>query len=475
MADTTDKNTGLLSLLRGLSGKILWLSIIFVLLGEMFIFLPSIANFRIQWLKSRIAQAEIAALAAEAAPDKILDDELRSEILKGAGVTAVSLTREGSRQLMLRNTEQTSIDASFDLRPGMYYDTMPTAVATLFGSGDRIISVTDFPPNMSGDTIEVALHEEPLRKAMRAYAWNILGLSIVLSLIVAGLIFAALYFALVRPMRKLTRNMMAFGDDPENPSRIIAPSGRSDEIGQAETELQSMQSQLQGSLHQKAHLAALGLAASKVSHDLRNMLTSAQLISDRLSDVKDPTVQRFSPKLIASLDRAITFLSQTIRYGKAQELPPQRALHRLQDIADEVVEQAELQWGEVVTITAQVPADTTVNADREQLARVLTNLIRNACQALADHPPQSNMPAFVKIIAKRRDVACEIRVQDNGPGIPASIRERVFEPFQTADRNGGTGLGLAISAELVRAHGGVIEVENSGPSGTSFRVVIPDR
>jgi len=70
---------------RGLSGKVLAMTIVFVMLGEVLIFLPSIANFRIQWLKGRIAQAEIAALAAEAAPDRILSADLRTEILKGRG------------------------------------------------------------------------------------------------------------------------------------------------------------------------------------------------------------------------------------------------------------------------------------------------------------------------------------------------------------------------------------------------------
>jgi signal transduction histidine kinase len=472
-----DKGSGLLQLLRGLSGKVLWLSIIFVLIGETLIFLPSITNFRIQWLKSRIAQAEIAALAAEVAPGKIVDEELRTEILKGAGVTAVSLTREGSRQLMLRNSENTAISESFDLRSGMYFDTMPRAVATLLGSDDRIISVVDFPPNMSGDTIEVALHEAPLQEAMRKYALNILGLSVVLSLIVAGLIFAALYFALVRPMRELSANMVAFGERPEDPTRIIKPTNRKDEIGMAERELQSMQTLLQGSLNQKAHLAALGLAASKVSHDLRNMLTSAQLISDRMSAVKDPTVQRFAPKLISSLDRAINFLNQTIRFGKAQEQPPNRELLRLYDIAEDVIEQAELQAdaqpGAKVTFTNEIPDQAVIYADREQLSRILTNLIRNAVKALQANGG-GRAPA-IALASKQINSACEITIADNGPGIPSRIRDTLFQPFQSADAQGGTGLGLAISAELVAAHGGEIEVAYTGPEGTVFRLSIPDR
>jgi signal transduction histidine kinase len=461
-----------LRVLRGLSGKVLLLTIVFVMLGEVLIFLPSIANFRIQWLKTRIAQAEIAALAAEAAPNQIVDDELRSTILKGAGVDGVSLTRGDKRQLMLRSSDEGMVDETFDLRPGMYYNTIGQAFAVMFRQHDRIVSVIDKPPAMSGDVIEISLHEWPLRDAMLKYGLNILGLSIALSLAVAAMIFAALNRVLVKPMQRLSANMMAFGSMPEDPSRIVHPSTRTDEIGIAERELKSMQTQLQGSLHQKTHLAALGLAVSKVSHDLRNMLTSAQLISDRLGDVKDPTVQRFAPKLIISLDRAILFLNQTITYGRAQELPPRREVLCLHDLVDEVLETATLLAGDAIKLSNQVTKNIEVDADREHLIRILTNLTRNAIQAL---DTRNEVGREVAISADRQDKLTLIRVADNGPGIPPTIRGKVFEAFQTSARAGGTGLGLAISAELAQAHGGSICVLETGENGTVFEVKIPDQ
>jgi signal transduction histidine kinase len=461
-----------LRLLRGLSGKVLLLTIMFVMLGEVLIFLPSIANFRIQWLKTRIAQAEIAALAAEAAPNQIVDAELRSTILKGAGVDAVSLTRGNKRQLMLRGRDEGMVDETFDLRPGIYYNTIGQAFAVMFRQNDRLVGVIDKPPAMSGDVIEISLHEWPLRDAMIRYGLNILGLSIVLSLAVAAMIFAALNRVLVKPMQRLSANMMAFGDKPEDPTRIVTPSLRNDEIGIAERELKSMQTQLQGSLHQKTHLAALGLAVSKVSHDLRNMLTSAQLISDRLSEVKDPTVQRFAPKLISSLDRAIMFLNQTITYGRAQELPPQREMLRLYDVVDEVFETALVQAGNHVHLNNSVAKSICVDADREHLIRILTNLTRNGIQALETRRNSGNR---VLIEAERQGSVAVIRVADNGPGIPPAIRERMFEAFQSAARVGGTGLGLAISTELLQAHGGSISVLETSENGTIFELVIPDR
>jgi signal transduction histidine kinase len=461
-----------LSLLRGLSGKVLMLTIIFVMLGEVLIFLPSIANFRIQWMKTRVAQAEIAALAAEAAPNQIVDAELRSTILKGAGVNAVSLTRGDKRQLMLRNNDESVVDETFDLRPGMYYTTIGQAFAVLFNNHDRIISVIDKPPAMSGDVIEISLHEWPLRDAMVRYGLNILALSVALSLIVAAMIFAALNRVLVKPMKRLSTNMMAFGDRPEDPTRVINPSQRNDEIGIAEHELQSMQTQLQGSLQQKTHLAALGLAVSKVSHDLRNMLTSAQLISDRLGEVRDPTVQRFAPKLISSLDRAILFLNQTITYGRAQELPPRREHLRLIEVVNDVFESTSPMAGPTVKLNNMVQPHVTIDADHEHLIRILTNLTRNAIQALETRRAVGDE---VRISAARQGSVTIITVGDNGPGIPPAVRGKVFEAFQTSARPGGTGLGLAISAELTQAHGGSLSVLETSEMGTVFEITIPDR
>jgi signal transduction histidine kinase len=464
-------------LFRGLSGKVLAMTVVFVMLGEVLIFLPSIANFRIQWLKGRIAQAEIAALAAEAAPDRILSSDLRTEILKGAGVLVVSLTRGEMRQLMLRSDTDIMIDASYDLRQVQWVPAVIDAFAVMIRSEERVIGVVDRPPNMSGDVIEVALYEAPLRRAMIGYGINILILSVILSMIVAGLVFAALNVVLVRPIKRLTHNMVAFAENPEDHSRIIAPSGRHDEIGLAERELHDMQSDLAAMLQQKSRLAALGLAVSKVSHDLRNMLSSAHVISDRLSMAEDPTVKRFAPKLIISLDRAIAFLTQTLKFGRAQEPPPVREKLPLKEVADEVIEAAVLQASSRVVLFNHVPPDSLIDADRDQLSRVLTNLLRNAIQAIegTDYAAGGIPEGHVTVSSWREGSVVTIEVRDNGHGIPERVRPRLFEAFQSAAKPGGVGLGLAIAAELIRAHGGEIRLHETGASGTSFHVVIPDR
>ncbi len=457
--------------LTGLSGKVLLLTVIFVMLGEVLIFLPSIANFRVQWLKTRVAQAEIAALATEAAPDAKVDAALRDTLLMDAGVEAVAVMRDGRRSLILRSESPINVDEIFDLRGGSTYTSMMPALDVFFRNKDRLINVIDTPPAMSGSAIEIAVHEWPMREAMLNFGLRVLGLSVVLSIIVAGLIFTALNRVLVRPMQRLSANMMQFAKMPEDVSRVILPSHRRDELGLAEHELQSMQMQLQGLLQQKNHLAALGLAVSKVSHDLRNMLTSAQLISDRLGEVKDERVQRFAPKLITSLDRAITFLNQTITYGRAQELPPRREMLALQTIIDDVFENMRLQSGRVKLID-DVPIKLFVDADREQLSRIITNLVRNALQAIETRPQTKDQ---IRISAARDGKLVLINITDTGPGIPPALKGKMFEAFQTAARKGGTGLGLAISAELIQAHGGGISVVKSDEYGTTFEISLPDR
>jgi signal transduction histidine kinase len=460
--------------LRGLSGKVLALTICFVMLGEVLIFLPSIADFRIMWLKSRISEAEIAALAVEAAPDRMLSDDLRNELLMGAGVRVVALKKGDARQLVLRSEDDRMVDAAFDLRSADWMTSLWDAFGAVLAGPGRVISVTDRPSKISGDYIEIALDEQPLRAAMFGYGVQVLALSVLLSLIVAGLLFVALTRVLVMPMRRLARAMVAFSARPDDPERIISASGRADEIGVAERELSHMQTELASMLQQRNHLAQLGLAVSKVSHDLRNMLSSALLISDRLAMIEDPTVQRFAPKLIASLERAIAFCAETLKFGRAQEPPPARARFPLQPLVEEVIDAAVVQASGRIVLYNNVAQSLIIDADRDQMFRLLTNLARNAIQAL-EGPRAEQSEGTITIKAVREGAAVAIDVRDNGPGIPDKVRDHLFEAYRSAARPGGTGLGLVIAAELARAHGGEVALAETGAQGTTFRITIPDR
>ena len=454
---------------ESLSRRLLVLTLLFVMLAEVLIFVPSIANFRLTWLEQRLAAAQIASLALEARPDNMVSQALREELLKNAQVYAVALHRDDARRLVLSEDMPPMVDTSFDLRDAMAVFQIMDAFETLFASDGRVVLVTGNPRFAAGESIEIVFDETPLRHAMLRYGKNIFLLSLVISIITASLVFTALHFVLVRPMRRITENMVAFRDDPEDARRVIAPSGRADEIGIAERELSLMQKEIRATLSQKAHLASLGAAVSKISHDLRNILASAQLISDRIGAIDDPTVQHLAPRLFAAIGRAIDLCADTLKFGRAEEAPPRRRRFALASFVDEVVEAA---WpdNERLVWNNDVEPDLEVEADPDQLFRILLNLARNAAQALAE----SETGGEIRIAARRDGGHVHLDIADTGPGLPEKARAHLFEPFTGGVRTGGAGLGLAIVNELVRAHGGHIELVASGSSGTHFRICIPD-
>jgi signal transduction histidine kinase len=271
----------------------------------------------------------------------------------------------------------------------------------------------------------------------------------------------------------LTDNMTAFRADPENPARIISASGRTDEIGTSENELASMQREIASMLHQKNRLAALGLAVSKINHDLRNLLSGAQLFSDQLSSSPDPKVQRFAPKLMRALERAIAFCQSTLSYGAALEPPPERRKLPLEPLIEEVHEALGLGIEVPIRWIVAVERGLVVDADHDQLFRILVNVARNSVQALQARGANDPARDQVRITGRREGGVVVIEVSDTGPGIPAKARAHLFEAFQSSTRAGGTGLGLAIAAELAQAHGGDIKLIE-GTIGATFRITIPD-
>lgn len=453
----------------GLSTKLLLLTILFVMVAEVLVFVPSVSNFRRQWLMERLQAAQIASLAAEAAPGGRLPAKLRDELLDRARVKAISVKHEDSRSLIVQMDTPEEVD-TYDLRDASWAELIGDALMVYVVPDNRVIRVVGEPGFNPGETVDVVMEEGPLKAAMMKYGFDILGLSILISIITATLVFLALDWLLVKPMTQLTRNMVRFAEQPEDPSRIIAPSKRRDEIGTAERELAAMQNELSQTLSQKTRLAALGLAVSKVSHDLRNMLSSAQLLSDRLAEVRDPTVQRLVPKLIASLDRAIRLCVQTLDFGQAQETPPNRIRFELAPLVTEVGDSLGLPREGEIDWDLNLEDGLEVDADRDQLYRVLANLCRNAVQAFEAEP---GCIGTIQVFARRDGAVVSIDVADTGPGVPEQARKRLFQAFQSVARKGGSGLGLAISAELVMAHGGQIElVGNEG--GATFRITIPD-
>jgi signal transduction histidine kinase len=456
----------------GLSGQLLVLTVLFVMVAEVLIYVPSIANFRLNWLSDRLAAAHTAALVLDAAPSGMVPDSLARQVLESVGARAVAMKMGSQRRLLAVSQIPSTIHHDIDMREVSWHRAIIDAFKTLW-SGDNDVMRLVGPAPKGGDFLEIVMDEAPLRNAMLRFSTNIMLLSLVISAITALLVYLALHYLLVRPMRRITTNMMGFRADPENPARVMSASRRQDEVGLAERELAAMQLELASMLQQKSRLAALGLAVSKINHDLRNLLTGAQLFSEGLTSLPDPRVQRFAPKLMRALERAIAFCESTLSYGRAQEPPPDRRMVELEPLVDEVHETLEMSASRVGWITA-IERGVVVDADPDQLLRVLLNLARNAVQALETRAPNEPSRDQVRITGRREGAVVVIEVSDTGPGIPAKGREHLFEAFQTQARSGGTGLGLVIAAELVRAHGGEIKLIE-GTIGATFRLSIPDR
>ncbi len=454
--------------LNTLSGRFLILTTVFVMLAEVLIFVPSVARFRENYLMQRLERAQIASLALLATD--MIDPELERELLTNAEVFNVVLRRDEVRQLALSSDMPSPISATYDLRMPTATQLIADAAMTLWDTEPQVIRVIGNPVRDGGLLIEVTLDTAPLRAAMIDYGLRILLLSAVISVFTAALLFFAVRVLLVRPIAGVVGHMQRYADAPEDARRIIVPTAGVTELRDAEEALRSLQTQLTSALKQKERLALLGGAVAKVSHDLRNILTSAQLFVDRIEGSEDPLVRRMAPKLVNSIRRAVHLCESTLAFGSVEEPPPTLSRVNLSEVVADVVESEQLAAeGEGIDIVADVPRGMRVRADGEQLYRVLSNLVRNARQAMTG----AHREGAIVVAAAETDDTWDIRVTDEGPGLPPRAREHLFQPFQGGATKGGSGLGLAIASDLIRGHGGRVDLVRSDAGGTEFLIRLP--
>lgn len=458
----------------GLSAKLLLVTVLFVMLAEVLIYLPSIANFRRNWLNDRIAAAQVAALVLEGAPEDGLPEGSENRLLMGVGARAIAARVGGARRLLsLDSMPPPEVSRSVDLRNLSWMNAIEEALAVLVSPATMPIRVVGEAVG-GADFVEIVIDEAPLRRAMLKFSWSLLLISLLLTGLTALAVYIALNALIIGPIRHLAANVMEFEADPENPRRIIEPSLRADEIGEAERALARMEATLADELRAKKHLAELGLAVSKINHDLRNMLAAAQLMSDQLIETRDAKIRRFAPRLIATLGRAIDFCQATLAYGRAAEATPAIRDVPLRQLVAEQAEMLGLGDGKQPRFENQVPAELSVPCDPDQMARVLTNLMRNAIQALTRAGAEAGDLPVLTVIAGPENGSVALRIIDNGPGVPERARANLFQAFRGSVTPGGTGLGLAVAAELVRLHGGSIALEPS-IKGAVFAVMLPAR
>ena len=455
----------------GLSARLLVLTVLFVALAGLLILPPSLAQFEDTWLYDRLRAAELASLAVDAAPNQVVSDKLSSQLLNGAGVVSVAVQSGGVRRLLLAAPRMTRTPYLVDLRNGYSLSRMLAPFQTLFGGKGRMVRVVAPPQFRDGDFVEIVVPDAPLKTQLEGYLLRLSAIDAFISIVAGGLVYLSLNALLVHPMQRITLAMERFRADPTDPAAHVNPSGRRDEIGRAEAELDRMQADLRAALSSRARLAALGEAVAKINHDLRNMLTSAQIASERMAQSGDPKVAAALPRLERALDRAVHLASDVLAYGKSEEAAPSPVALHLLTAAEAAAEDAGL-TAEGVRLETSIAADERVSADPEQLHRILVNLLRNAREAIVAEPG-SNGHGQVFVSLERLAEASVITIADTGPGVPEGLRARLFQPFTGSGRPGGAGLGLAIARELAQGHGGDLVLKRNGPEGAVFELRLP--
>lgn len=455
----------------GLSWRLLLLTAGFALVAEIMILLPSLAAYEEGWLLERERAAEEASLAVEHAPESMVTDNLARQLLAGAGVNTVAVKVGGVRRLLLHAPLLDKTPALVDLRTSRGFGWLVDPWRVLAGAPGRMILVRVKPRFRSGDFVEIIVPSAPLKDDLLTFLLRTLAVSLLISVTAGGVVYLALSAFIVRPMRRITESIERFRDDPEDAAPNPAPSGRRDEIGRVEEELARMQDEVRQALKSRARLAALGEAVAKINHDLRNMLTSAQLQSERLAALGDPKVAKALPRLERALDRALNLAENVLNYGRTEEPPPATRRILLKPAVEAAAEDAGLS-DEGVRLAIEFGPRFQVEADPEQLHRILLNLFRNARQAI-ESETWREVPGEVAVSAAKTPGLTLLQVRDNGPGLPERAIERLFQPFVGSARSGGAGLGLAISRELAQAHGGDVALVRSGPEGAAFEIRLP--
>src|SRR6185437_8344246 len=183
-----------------------------------------------------------------------------------------------------------------------------------------------------------------------AYGGRLFGVSLVISLITAALVYVSLQWLLVGPMRRLTQGMIKFREDPNDATRVIKPARRRDELGQAERELAMMQETVRQALLEKERLAALGAAVTKINHDLKNILATMRLLADGIATSAAPELKRVAPGLAAARERAA---------------PLHRSRFALAGLTEEVAEMEFRDGAEGFLIDNRVAPSLIAAADRD--------------------------------------------------------------------------------------------------------------
>ena len=227
---------------------------------------------------------------------------------------------------------------------------------------------------------------------------------------------------------------------------------------------------LQEALLRNEKISAVGQALSMLSHDLRNSIGGIRGMAEiSLESMDDKEALRGNLQLIEKgADRGLEMVNDVLDFVRNNAVAKQE-IHLNELIGQMRLDTKDLMSQSNITLEINAPDDVLFDGDMSKLERVMLNLVRNAAEVLAGH--RITAPA-IAVCANVEDRHLVFRIKDNGPGIPAEIKDKLFMPFTTYGKSCGTGLGLAIARQFVEAHGGSISVDSSA-AGTEFKIILP--
>lgn len=457
---------------RRLSGKLLLMTIGFVMLAELVIFVPSAATFRQDWLNDRAQQAGLLAQALTGVPDYEASEILTDQFMQDTDVIMMSAKRDGMSEFMLGSPPDDDKLEMIDLRETRRLPRYRDAFRTFFGNADGYLRVLAASPVTGQDALELLIPKSKLKWAMRDYAKRIAVLSLAIALITGLLIYLAMLFMIIRPIEKLAAGLADFREDPEKRRSNLPPSSRKDEIGQLQREFYDMKQGVRASFKQRERLATLGMAVAKINHDLRNVLASASLVSDRLASDPEERISKMGARLTRSIDRGIKLTSEVLNFSLSGQDEAELEVVRISLLVGEAAGDTLGSFGtgaRRISFTNKIPSELIVTADKDHTYRIFHNLFRNAAQAMAKMP-EENATRNLSVEAIPAGDHISILVKDTGPGLPDKAKDNLFKAFASASGRGSTGLGLTISQDLAREQGGDIVLESTSKDGTVFAV-----
>lgn len=456
---------------RSLSARLMLFVMAVILCTEIAVFLPSVERYRTAYLEEAMGEAHVAALSLAATPARMITPELQDRLLDVIDAEAVTMIQPGGERLELARQQSLPRPERILLDEESWFASLGHALAVLIWRSPQMVEVVGSSPREDGVTLQVLLPEALLEQQLRGFALRIAGYALLVSGLTAGLLYMALRVAVLRDILRLADSMRRFQQSPDAEAALHSPARRpDDELFQLERRFIEMQQAVRLSLQQQGRLAALGGAVARINHDLRNMLATASMMSERMMVSEDPQVRKLAPRLLDSLDRAVNLCQHTLSWSRDARLPIHLGAVSVAAIVRPVLEeletlpQAKDDGRGPLLLSAELPDDLCAQADGAALGRAIGNLARNAIEAGARH---------LHVGAALVGGQLRIDLRDDGPGLPPRAREHLFLPFAGSSKPGGTGLGLAIAREIVQAHGGEIRLMASTASGTWFRLELP--